>query len=182
MAAGVAHEINNPLTGILTYGHLLLKRLKPDDYARKEIGFIVNETIRCSKIVQGLLDFARQTSPKMVYANLTQLINRTLSIMENQFFIEDIKVIKKLNEDIADIMLDVNQIEQVFVNILLNAIEATPEGGTIHIASECDKYFAYITFQDTGHGIPKEIIGKIFDPFFTTKPEKKGTGLGLSVS
>jgi len=182
LAAGVAHEINNPLTGILTYGHLLLKRLKPDDHARKEIEFIVNGTLRCTKIVQGLLDFARQTNPKMVCANLKQLINKTLSIMENQFFIEDIKVIKKLNEDIPDIMLDVNQIEQVFVNILLNAIEATPKGGTIHIASECDKDFAYITFKDTGHGIPKEIIGKIFDPFFTTKPEKEGTGLGLSVS
>ncbi len=182
LAAGVAHEINNPLSGILTYGHLLLRKLKQDDPNREDIEIIVNETNRCSEIVHGLLDFARQTKPKMVNANITKLIDETLSIMENQFYIKDIKVIKNLKEDTPEIMLDVNQIQQVFINILLNSIEAMSEGGTIRVASDCDQKYVYITFQDNGYGIPEEIIGKIFDPFFTTKSGEKGTGLGLSVS
>jgi len=182
LAAGVAHEINNPLTGVLTSGHLLLKRSQMDDPNREELEIIVNETTRCRGIVRGLLDFARQTRPKMVYTNLTQLINETLSIMENQFHLNNIKVSKKLQEDIPDIMLDLNQIQQVFINILLNSIEAMPEGGRIMVSSESDKDSLYINFHDTGRGISEEIIGKIFDPFFTTKSGKKGTGLGLSVS
>jgi len=182
LAAGVAHEINNPLTGVMTSGHLLLRRFKDDDPNREDIEIIVNETTRCSKIVQGLLDFSRQTSPQMAYADIPQLINETLLIMENQFRIKDIKVIKDLKENTPEVMLDVNQIQQVFINILLNSIEAMSEGGTIRVASECDQKYTYITFQDNGYGIPEKIIGKIFDPFFTTKSGKKGTGLGLSVS
>ena len=182
LAAGIAHEINNPLTGVLTSGHILLKRCKPVDSNREDLEIIVNETTRCREIVRGLLDFARQSSPQMVTVDLTKLINKTLSIMENQFHIKNIKIIKKLKENIPEIMLDVNQIEQVFVNLLLNSIEAMPEGGTILIATEYDQYYIIITFQDTGQGIPENIIGKIFDPFFSTKSRKKGTGLGLSVS
>ena len=101
---------------------------------------------------------------------------------DNQFYLKDIKVIKNLDTDIPDIMLDINQIQQVFVNIFLNAIEAMNDGGTFVISTERDKDYVNITFQDSGQGIPEEIIGKIFDPFFTTKSKKKGTGLGLSVS
>lgn len=182
LAAGVAHEINNPLTGVLTSGHLLLKRCKSDNPDKEDFEIIVNETTRCREIVRGLLDFARQSSPQITTVDLTKLINDTISIMENQFHVKNIKLIKKLKENIPEIMLDVNQIEQVFVNILLNSIEAMTEGGTILITSECDQHLVYITFQDTGYGISEENIGKIFDPFFTTKSGKKGTGLGLSVS
>jgi len=182
LAAGVAHEINNPLTGVLTSGHLLLRRFEPDDSNREDLEIIVRETTRCREIVRGLLDFARQSKPKMSYTNLTQLINEILSIMENQFHIKNIKVIINLKEDMPDIMLDVNQIEQVFVNILLNSIEAMTKAGRIIVSSNCDQDFVYVTFQDNGHGISEENIGKIFDPFFTTKSKQKGSGLGLSVS
>ena len=181
LAAGVAHEINNPLTGVLTSGHLLLRRFETEGPDREDLENIIRETTRCREIVRGLLDFARQSTPRMVSTNLTRLINETLSIMENQFHIKNIKVIKNLKEDIPDIMLDVNQIEQVFINIFLNSIEAISEAGTIAISSDCDRNFVYITFQDTGQGISEENIGKIFDPFYTTK-SKNGTGLGLSVS
>jgi len=183
LAAGVAHEINNPLTGVLTSGHLLLKRFfEVDDPNREDIEIIVRETTRCREIVRQLLDFARQSNPKMVYTNITQLINETLSIMENQFNIQNIKIIKKLKDDIPDIMIDINQIEQVFINILLNSIEAMSQGGSIVISSNFDKHFVCVIFQDNGRGISEENIGKIFDPFFTTKSKQKGTGLGLAVS
>ena len=183
LAAGVAHEINNPLTGVLTSGHLLLKKFEQiDDPNREDIEIVVRETTRCREIVRQLLDFARQSTPTMVCTNLTPLINETLSIMENQFHIKNIKIIKELKEDIPDIMLDVNQIEQVFINILLNAIEAMSEGGTITISSDYDQHFVNVTFQDNGRGISEKNLGKIFDPFFTTKFNQKGTGLGLSVS
>jgi two-component system NtrC family sensor kinase len=184
LAAGVAHEINNPLTGVLTYSSLLLKDEKVDPQMKEDLEVIVNETTRCRKIVKGLLEFARQTEPSKSPANINKVVEETLSLLENQAIFHNIKVVKKLKKDHPTVMVDVDQIKQVFVNIILNAAEAMSEGGTLTIESDLEAQgkFVKVSFTDTGSGISEENLSKIFDPFFTTKRSGKGTGLGLSVS
>jgi two-component system NtrC family sensor kinase len=184
LAAGVAHEINNPLTGILTYGSLLLKEHNDNPQMKEDLEVIVNETTRCRKIVKGLLEFARQTEPSKSPANINRVLEETLSLLENQAIFHNVKVVKKLKGDLPTAMVDIDQIKQVFVNIILNAAEAMSQGGTLTIESDLDsqKRFVQISFSDTGCGIAGENLSKIFDPFFTTKRSGKGTGLGLSVS
>jgi len=184
LAAGIAHEINNPLTGILTYSSLLLKESKDNSQVKEDLEVIVNETTRCRKIVKGLVEFARQTEPSKTPADVNEVVDKTLSLLEHQAIFHNISIVKKLNENLPTIMVDVDQIQQVFVNIILNAAEAMSEGGTLTIESKLDseKRFLKVSFTDTGSGIPRENLSKIFDPFFTTKRSGKGTGLGLSVS
>jgi two-component system NtrC family sensor kinase len=182
LAAGVAHEINSPLTGILTYSSLLHKAKKEDDPDKEDLEVIVNETNRCKMIVKGLLDFARQTEPQKALSDINEVINKSINLISHQASIQNVKIEKKIKPDLPKIMIDPGQIQQVFINILLNAIEAMPQGGTLTISSEIEDDLAVIEFTDTGIGIPEENLPKIFDPFFTTKKQGKGTGLGLSVS
>jgi two-component system NtrC family sensor kinase len=184
LAAGIAHEINNPLTGILTYSSLLLKENKENPQMKEDLEVIVNETTRCRKIVKGLLEFARQTEPSKSPADINKVLEETLSLLENQALFHNIKVEKKLKENLPTVMIDTDQIKQVFMNIIINAAEAMSQGGILTIRSDSDpqKKFAEVSFIDTGPGIPEENLSKIFDPFFTTKRSGKGTGLGLSVS
>jgi two-component system NtrC family sensor kinase len=182
LAAGVAHEINNPLTGVLTSGHILLKRTPPEHEYREDLEIIVNETTRCRRIIRNLLDFARQTPSEKISANIADIIDQTISILGNQLKKNNINLEKNINTGIPEMMLDVNQMVQVFVNIILNAIEAMPDGGTIYISDISENNSLKIIVRDTGSGIPERIINKVFDPFFTTKSSTKGTGLGLSVS
>ncbi len=184
LAAGIAHEINNPLTGILTYSSLLLKENKENPQMKEDLEVIVNETTRCRKIVKGLLEFARQTEPSKSPADINKVLEETLSLLENQALFHNIKVEKKLKENLPTVMMDTDQIKQVFMNIIINAAEAMSQGGTLTIQSDSDpqKKFTEVSFIDTGPGIPEENLSKIFDPFFTTKRSGKGTGLGLSVS
>jgi len=184
LAAGVAHEINNPLTGVLTFAHLLLKEMSPDDPRRKDVEIIVKEAGRCKLITQSLLDFARQTEPKRVSTHINQLVEEALSLVKNQAAFHNIKIIKDLNPSLPLLMIDPNQIQQVFMNVILNAQEAMPQGGFLSISTDFseDGKFVEIKFLDTGYGIPKENMGKLFDPFFTTKEAGKGTGLGLAIS
>jgi two-component system NtrC family sensor kinase len=184
LASGVAHEINNPLTGILTFSHLLMRRLKDHPELQRELEVIVKETTRVSAIVRGLLDFARESKPQKRPCNINELILGTLSLMEHQAVFHDIRIVKSLDPQVPMIPLDANQIQQVFMNILLNAADAMPAGGMLTITSNLlpEDSFVQVRFADTGTGIPEKNLNRIFDPFFTTKADKKGTGLGLAVS
>ena len=184
LASGVAHEINSPLTGILTFSHLLMRKLKDNPELQRELELIVRETTRVSTIVRGLLDFARESKPQKRPCNINELILQTLSLVEHQSVFHDIRIVKNLDPQVAMILLDANQIQQVFMNVLLNAADAMPAGGTLTITSTMapEDSFAQVRFADTGSGIPEKNLHRIFDPFFTTKADKKGTGLGLAVS
>jgi signal transduction histidine kinase len=182
MAAGVAHEINNPLTSILLNTHLMLEKLDKNDAFYENLSLIADETARCTQIVKGLLEFSRQNPPQKTHTNVNELIERTVQLLENQASFQNIRIIKDLDTGLPPIKLDRNKIQQVFWNLLLNASEAMPAGGQITISSSlsADKKAIVLRFVDTGVGIPKENINKLFDPFFTTK--SSGTGLGLAVS
>lgn len=184
LAAGVAHEINNPLTGVLTFAHLLSKRVPKDNRWKEDLGVIVKEATRCKRIIKGLLDFARQTEPEKVWVDINKIIEKSLSLVENQASFQNIKIVKELAPVLPEIMVDANQIHQVFMNIILNAQEAMPEEGFLTVASDLidgDQWIE-VKFIDTGCGISEENMDKLFDPFFTTKETDKGTGLGLAVS
>ena len=183
MAAGVAHEINNPLTSILINSHLIAEKLKDDDRFQENLNLMINETTRCSEIVKGLLEFSRQTPLEKNPADINEVIEKTLLLLKSQLLVHNVKVAKELDGNLPKIMMDINKIEQVFTNIILNAIEAMPDGGILFVSSRhsADNRFVEIEFRDEGCGIPKENINRIFDPFFTTKGNK-GTGLGLSIS
>ena len=184
LASGVAHEINSPLTGILTFSHLLMRKLKDNPELQRELELIVRETTRVSTIVRGLLDFARESKPQKRPCNINDLILHTLSLVEHQSVFHGIRIVKNLDPQVAMALLDANQIQQVFMNILLNAADAMPAGGTLTITSTMapEDSFVQVRFADTGTGIPEKNLHRIFDPFFTTKADKKGTGLGLAVS
>ncbi len=184
LASGVAHEINSPLTGILTFSHLLMRKLKDNPELQKELELIVRETTRVSTIVRGLLDFARERKPQKRPCYLNELITHTLSLVERQAAFQNIKIAKNLDQQLPVLLVDANQIQQVFMNILLNAADAMPDGGSLQVTTlyQPGDDDVQIIFTDTGCGIPPENLDKIFDPFFTTKADKKGTGLGLAVS
>lgn len=183
LAAGVAHEINNPLGGITMYSHLALEDLTEDSPAFFNLQKIISQTERCKKIVKGLLDFSRQHEPEIKTINLNDIINEILSLVETQSLFQNIEVNKLLDESIPSIMGDRSQLQQVFMNLALNAAEAMEGGGKLTVESFLiDDNSIEIKFTDTGCGIPPENMGKIFEPFFTTKSEINGTGLGLAVS
>lgn len=180
MAAGVAHEINNPLTSILLHTHLLLER--PGEDVERTLNLIADETTRCAGIVKGLLEFARQTPSQAVPTDINDVIDRIVLLLEKQAAVRNIRIERILDRSLPAIEVDKNKIQQVFFNLAINACEAMPAGGTLVIASlmSRDGIHIEITFTDTGVGISKENIPRLFDPFFTTKT--LGTGLGLAVS
>jgi two-component system NtrC family sensor kinase len=185
LAAGVAHEINNPLTGVLTYSSFLLKRAEENGEMKEDLEVIVRETKRCREIVKGLLDFARQVPAKKANIDINDVITRALSIVDNQLNIHNISVEKNLKENLPTMRADGNQMQQVFINLFVNAADAIGnEGGKISITTKLvelqGRKSIEITVKDTGRGIPRENLTKIFEPFFTSKGHK-GTGLGLAV-
>jgi len=184
LAAGVAHQINNPLTGILTYSSLLLRKKPEDDPEREDLQVIVDETMRCREIVKGLLGFSRQAEPQKEAVDINNIIQNSLALTKNQALVNDVKVTTELSGKLPTTVLDGGQIQEVFLNVILNAIDAMPEGGGLRVASDIvdGEQFIQIRFTDTGCGIPPENIDKVFDPFFTTKDASKGTGLGLAVA
>lgn len=184
LAAGVAHEINNPLGAILMYSHLSLEEMEADDPRRKNLEKVTAEATRCKNIVRGLLDFARQSEPNVVEADANEILRRTLSLLQNQAQFQNITITTTLCDSLPKTMMDSSQIQQVFTNIILNAAEAIEGQGEVKIATRTveDGRSIEIEFTDTGCGIPRENLEKIFDPFFTTKEVGRGTGLGLAVS
>jgi len=184
MAAGVAHEVNNPLGGILIYASLLMEDLSPDDPKREDLGKIVQEATRCKEIIKSLLEFSRQSSPKMELTDVNRAITNGLLFLENQATFHNIEIKKELDPFLPPIWGNAGQLKQVFMNIMVNAADAMHGRGTLSIKTffSEDRDNVIIEFTDTGEGIPEDILPRIFDPFFTTKDLSKGTGLGLSMS
>ncbi|KPL25151.1 MAG: hypothetical protein AMJ75_01725 [Phycisphaerae bacterium SM1_79] len=184
LAAGVAHEINNPLGAVLMYTHLSLEEMAAEDHRRQNLQKALEEATRCKNIVKGLLDFARQTEPKVEESDANEILERTLSLLKNQALLQNVKITKMLAPTLPKLMMDGSQIQQVFTNIILNAAEAVDGEGQLTVATRMarDGRGIEIEFTDTGSGIPQENLEKIFDPFFSTKEVGRGTGLGLAVS
>jgi two-component system NtrC family sensor kinase len=183
MAAGVAHEINNPLTSILINSHLVAERLKDRSDVDENVKLIIEETTRCGDIVRGLLEFSRQMPPEKRSVDINEVVEDTLLLLKSHVMASMATVRRLLGKNLPRVSVDVGKIKQVFTNIVLNAIEAMPGGGTLAIGTHVSKdgRAVEVEFTDSGCGISKEIMAKIFDPFFSTKATK-GTGLGLSVS
>jgi len=184
LSANVAHELNNPLQGIVTYSHLLLERLPCEDSTTASIRKIVAQADRCREIIRGLLDFSRQRKPDKTVCSLNSVLVDCVSLVENQASFHNITIEQELQADLPTAVIDPSQIERVIMNMIINASEAMEAGGRLRIATRHDPRLQQIEveFSDTGHGIPQEHIDKIFDPFFTTKDVGHGTGLGLAIS
>jgi len=187
LAAGVAHEINNPLTGVLTFTHMLLRRDDINEEIREDLQTIADSTERVRRIVKGLLDFSRQTKIEPEPTDLNTLIEQTIPLVDNQALVKGVIFCFDPGKDIPLRTLDRSQVQSVLLNIILNAIDATDKGGHINIYTRLSAgprqiKAIEVEISDTGCGIPTECLDKLFDPFFTTKEVGKGTGLGLSVS
>jgi len=182
MAAGVAHEINNPLTSILLNTHLMLEKLDRRHEFFESLSLIADETSRCTDIVKGLLEFARQNPPQKTFTSVRELIERTAQLLDNQASFQNIRIVLDLDSDLPPLKLDKGKIQQVFWNLMLNAFEAMPRGGQLTVSGRmsADREYVQLQFIDTGVGIAQENINKLFDPFYTTK--SSGTGLGLAVT
>jgi two-component system NtrC family sensor kinase len=184
LAAGVAHEINNPLTGVLTHSSLLLRDAEEGSAVAQDLETIVRETKRCRDIVRGLLDFARQVPPHKTELDINESIDWALDIVDHQLAVGNISVTKSLSQQLPKVRADANQMVQVLLNLLVNAADAMPAGGELFIGTDVedrdDRRWVVVKVADTGCGIPPAIQDKIFEPFFSTK-EAKGTGLGLPV-
>lgn len=180
MAAGIAHEINNPLTGIMLFSTSMIKKTTEGDKFREGLQIIIDEATRCKNIVEGLLEFSRNPSPEKKEYNLNDIVIKSIKLVENETQLHYIKIHEKISEDLQPVFLDRNQLEQVFVNLLFNAIQAIGEKGEITVKTgETPLHQAFVAISDTGNGISKDLMATIFDPFFTTKPE--GNGLGLAI-
>ena len=184
MAAGVAHEINNPLSGILIYAELLKEGLERDPERSKDIQEIIDQTLRCKNIVSELLEFSRQSVGKISSFSLEELLTKTLNLLVNQAFFQNISVTKDLAQDLPAMVGDMGQLQQVFTNLFINGADAMEGRGRLHIQARfhADQNQFVIRISDTGPGIPESLREKIFEIFFTTKPAGKGTGLGLTIT
>jgi len=183
LAAGVAHQLNNPLGGISLFTKLILEEYDLEEKIKDDLNRILKDTQRCSDTVKELLEFARQTSQFMKPCEINRAITRTLFLLENQALFQNIITENDLNPDLPAIKADVQQLNHMFMNIILNAAQAMEGKGTLTIKTSFnkDKDHVCIEISDTGPGIPEDIKSNIFEPFFTTKEEGKGTGLGLSI-
>ena len=184
LAAGVAHEINNPLTGIVTYSQLLLEKVPGEGSTRSSLQKIVTQANRCRKIVRGLLDFSRQSKPDERPCNVNTLVQECLSLVGNQALFRNIEIVRHLAEDLPLVPMDPSQIQQVFLNLIINAAEATPAEGRLTVSTRLatSGKSVEVGFEDTGCGIKQADLERIFEPFFTTKGARRGTGLGLAIS
>jgi two-component system NtrC family sensor kinase len=182
LSAGVAHEINNPLTTILTTAMLILEDLDPQDPNHQELETITRETLRCRKIVTSLLDFARQSAPARKPCDINNVVNESVVLTNKQAAFKDLTLIYKPAVDIPPVQLDKGQIQQSMINLIINAVEATDAGGTISISTAYipQQKSVEIAVSDTGEGINENDLVRIFDPFYTTKDT--GNGLGLAIT
>lgn len=183
LVAGIAHEINNPLTGILMFASLSARTPDLPPQVKDNLDLIVSETGRCAKIVRGLLEFARESIPEKKLDSINRVITHTLELVSQQAIFQDIEIGCDCDENLPDIEIDADQLQQVFFNMFINAGQAMPNGGELSIKTRLlgEEDEILITVCDTGTGISQENLERIFDPFFSTKSQK-GFGLGLSVS
>ncbi len=183
MAAGVAHEINNPLGGILLYSNLVLEDIPPDSPARENMQKIIYQTNRSKRIVQSLLDFARTPTGEMLPLNINSVIESSLGLVKDQAMFHGIDINIRLTEDLSEVIGDKSRLEDVFLNLFINAADAMKGGGTLTITTtKGDDNSVRILISDTGKGIEEKDLPHIFEPFFTTKEPGQGTGLGLPIA
>jgi len=184
LSANVAHELNNPLQGIVTYSHLLLEELPQDDPARDSLEKIVIQADRSRDIIRGLLDFSRQRKPDKTLCDVTSVLKDCVSLLEKQALFHNVQITTYLDEKLPLTVIDPSQIERVFINMIVNAADAMDGNGKLDLATRFDPVdnCIEVEFTDTGHGIATENLEKIFDPFFTTKDTGHGVGLGLAIS
>jgi two-component system NtrC family sensor kinase len=194
LASGIAHELNSPLTGILTFSHLLRQKTPDGSPDAEDLDLVIRETKRCAAIIKRLLDFAREKPPERKYADLNLIIEDTVRIVERPAHLRDIEIKLDLDRTLPNLWVDADQIRQVVMNMLVNAQHAVDEKGSITIESRRSPTakspepgappipMAVIAITDTGCGIPPGNLQRIFDPFFTSKEVGRGTGLGLSIS
>jgi two-component system NtrC family sensor kinase len=194
LASGVAHELNNPLTGVLTFSHLVRQKMSEGSQEAEDMDLVIRETKRCASIVRRLLDFARQKAPEMKFTDLNPVIEDVARFIERSAHLHDTAITIDLDPELPRVWVDEDQVKQVIMNVLVNAQHATEEGGSITIRSRrCPEplpsephaepvEMIEISIIDTGCGIAERDLQRIFDPFFTSKGVGKGTGLGLSVS
>ncbi len=187
LAAVVAHEINNPLAGILTYSKLLKKRLSRDAEPNAEnismLDLMESESRRCGEIVKNLMTFARPTSINMEPSDLNVVIDRCVRLVHHQLMLKNIELQLGLASDFPAVRCDPGQIEQVILALIMNAIDAMPNGGNLYVSSaKASADAVQIEVRDDGVGMPREVLAKMFEPFFTTKEHGRGLGLGLAIS
>ena len=194
LAAGIAHELNNPLTGVLTFTSLLRKKMPDGSADAEDLDLVIRETKRCATIIRRLLDFAREKAPEKKFTDLNQVIEETARIIERPASFRDIEIAMDLDRDLPPVWVDADLIKQVIMNMLVNAQHAIEHEGNITVRSRRFPQpkssepgiepvpMVEISIIDTGCGIPEKNLKRIFDPFFTSKEVGKGTGLGLSVS
>jgi two-component system NtrC family sensor kinase len=194
LAAGIAHELNNPLTGVLTFSHLVRNELPDDSPEAEDLDLVIQETKRCAAIIRRLLDFAREQTPEKSYADINGMIDECTQLINQSAHMADIEIILDLADDLPAVWMDADLVKQVIMNMLVNAQHAIGKDGTIKVTTrlryDCPSLdgegktepMVNIAIEDDGCGIEEEHLTRIFDPFFTTKGVGKGTGLGLSVS
>ncbi len=184
LAAGVAHQLNNPLGGITLYAQLMMEEYPLEEEAREDLKRIVDDAERCRNTVRELLEFARQTRQEICLNDLNRALSQTLFLLENQALFHNIEIIKNLDPDLPKVPSDIQQLNHVFMNIILNAAEAMEGTGRLRVETlpSDNGCGILIRISDTGPGIPEDALPHIFEPFFTTKEQGKGTGLGLSLA
>jgi two-component system, NtrC family, sensor kinase len=183
MAAGIAHEINNPLGGILLYGNLVLEDLPEKGTSRENMEKIIHQTNRCKNIVHGLLDFARTPTGDMLHLQINDVVRAALSLVKDQVIFHGIEVETRFAENLPEVNGDASRLEEVFLNLFINAADAMKEkGGRLRITTSSTANRVTVIIADTGKGIDQAHLPHIFEPFFTTKDPGQGTGLGLSIA
>jgi len=184
LAAGVAHELNNPLTSILFDANMILEGHTAGDANRESLEWIIDDVYRCKDIVKNLLAYSRQTNPLKDIIQMSDLVEQSLALIRDQKLFANVNVVKDLSDEMMLIHVDKNQISQVIINLVMNAVAAMDGRGTLTFRTyrNKDAQEAFLEVSDTGCGITEGNLSKIFDPFFTTKELGKGTGLGLSTA
>jgi signal transduction histidine kinase len=185
LSASIAHEINNPLSGTLNYTQLLARKIErkeaDDEIALDYLSKMESELVRSTKLVQNLLNFARQSPLDFQQVNLNSIVNHALDLVSHSVEEQKIRVFNELDPSMPELTADANQLQQVCINLIINAMQAMPKGGRLTLRTYVHNSQITLEVQDTGVGIPQENMSKLFTPFFSTKPEVKGVGLGLAV-
>jgi PAS domain S-box-containing protein len=182
LAAGVAHEVNTPLAVISNYIQMLAKQLPSGDPRHQLIEKVVKQTFRASEIVNNLLNFSRTGAAEFTEVNLNAVVEETLSLVAHPLRTARVQVLRNLQQELPPMLGSNNKLQQVFLNLFMNARDAMPSGGIVEVRTASNNGSVEIEITDSGSGIPREDLHRIFDPFFTTKSSGRGTGLGLSVS
>jgi two-component system NtrC family sensor kinase len=182
LAAGVAHEVNTPLAVISTYAQMLAKQVSGDDQKSKLLEKIAKQTFRASEIVNSLLNFSRTSPTDFGEVDLNRIVRETVGLVDHQFQKTGVVTSVNLADALPTVRGNSGKLQQVFLNLFINARDAMPAGGSLTVRSWAENGFAHVEIADTGQGIPPENLARIYDPFFTTKGPKKGTGLGLSIT